>query len=350
MENYQELLLANEELAIQSKLYQPSSFWEKASIELTNDIIKYGIENFRQIDRSLFFFVPTHGSPGNSFTKELSDELTAWLLNTPKSTLKNRLALDNFLSGKLAALSDYRVFLAADKPDKLPYLHKFSESNFGNPVEQFEFENKKYSRSSLNYLLGLALLKKHLGDEVPKTILEIGGGFGTLGEIFYHAGIHNHCYIDIDIPPISYVAEKYLKQIYGRENVATYSQTRADTIISIDKLPPASVFCSWQIENLQGCIDLFVNFISFQEMEPNIVENYFTHVQRLNPKWILLRNLKEGKQIKKSDDDVGVEKPVLSEDYLRMIPNYELIERNTFPFGYRTVDNFNSEILLFRKK
>ena len=54
---------------------------------------------------------------------------------------------------------------------------------------------------------------------------------------------------------------------------------------------------NWKIEDLRGSIDLFVNFISFQEMEPHIVSNYILHVQRLSPKWVLLRNLREGKQL-----------------------------------------------------
>ena len=55
----------------------------------------------------------------------------------------------------------------------------------------------------------------------------------------------------------------------------------------------------WQIEKLKGKIDLFVNFISFQEMEPEVVKNYLLKVINLKPKYILLRNLREGKQIKK---------------------------------------------------
>ena len=54
---------------------------------------------------------------------------------------------------------------------------------------------------------------------------------------------------------------------------------------------------NWKIEDLRGSIDLFVNFISFQEMEPHIDSNYVLHVQRLSPNGVLLRNLREGKQL-----------------------------------------------------
>jgi hypothetical protein len=96
-------------------------------------------------------------------------------------------------------------------------------------------------------------------------------------------------------------------------------------------------------------VDLFVNFISFQEMEPHIVKNYLGHVTRLGARWILLRNMREGKQLRKNDW-VGVDTPILGDDYLAMLPAYELLERNVIPFGYQTVDGFHSELLLLKRK
>nr|VFJ67812.1 MAG: hypothetical protein BECKDK2373B_GA0170837_11991 [Candidatus Kentron sp. DK] len=80
------------------------------------------------------------------------------------------------------------------------------------------------------------------------------------------------------------------------------------------------------------------------------MENYLAHVTRLGAEWILLRNIREGKQVRKENDDVGVDIPILSEDYLAMLSEYELVERNVLPFGYQTVDGYHSEILLMRRK
>ena len=74
------------------------------------------------------------------------------------------------------------------------------------------------------------------------------------------------------------------------------------------------MLCTWQIEKLYGKIDLFVNFISFQEMEPEIVQNYLNIVSKLGPKYILLRNLREGKQIK-TKKKMGVKKQTTPEHY-----------------------------------
>ena len=53
--------------------------------------------------------------------------------------------MEEFLSGYFHSLSDYRVSLAANDETKKPFLNHFSESSFGNPIEQFEFDGKKYS-------------------------------------------------------------------------------------------------------------------------------------------------------------------------------------------------------------
>ncbi|MDO9185581.1 MAG: putative sugar O-methyltransferase [Bacteroidia bacterium] len=350
MNTYPELTRSREDMLSQNELYKPSRFWDEASQQIVKELTTFGIDRFRSLPTTLGYFVPTYGFPGNCFSQEMIEGINSRFKNEFPLEKKPQISIEQFLTGKMSAISDYRVLVAADNQSNLPYLHTFSESSFGEPIEQFEFEGRKYSRSSLNYLLGLAMLKKHLNGSVPKTVLEIGGGFGTLGEILSSSGIEELRYIDIDIPPTSYVAQVYLSNVLGKNNVATYEQTREKTLINIDSLPQASVFCSWQIEKLVGKVDLFVNFISFQEMEPHIVKNYLEHVARLETKWVLLRNMKEGKNKRKDKDSAGVETPILGDDYKTMLTDYELVDRNVIPFGYRTVDDFNSELLLFRRK
>jgi putative sugar O-methyltransferase len=349
MYKYEELDRARADMRAQCELYRPSVFWDDASTRIVTDLEVFGVERFRSMPSALGLFVPTYGVPGNGFSKEQSSGLVEWFRGKFPEAKKPQLALDQFLSGHMSALSDYRVLLAADDRSRVPYLHVFSEGTVGNPVEQFKFGDRHFSRSSLNYLLGLALLKRHLGGYVPRTVLEIGGGFGTLGEVLSNAGIDGLRYIDLDIPPTSFVAQHYLSELLGKERVATYAKTVDRPSLDIESLPQASVFCSWQIEKLQGEVDLFVNFISFQEMEPDIVKNYLGHVSRLGTRWILLRNLREGKQLRRHDQ-MGVNKAILGDDYLAMLPEYALVERNVVPFGYRTVDGYHSELLILKRK
>jgi hypothetical protein len=165
-----------------------------------------------------------------------------------------------------------------------------------------------------------------------------------------YSGIEKIKYIDIDIPAVSYVAWHYLNCIYGSK-LNTISSMLSEDIISIENLNECTVLNNWQIERVKGNIDLFVNFISFQEMEPEIVANYLGHVNRLKATWILLREIREGKQVKMTEDGVGVKTPILTNDYIEMLKeNYVLIDEDVDIFGYRTADNFHSELLLFRRK
>ena len=328
----------------QPNLYRPTTFWQSAIEPLVEELRRGGLSRFRSLDASLKFFVPTYGSPGNGITFQRRDQLLDLIVEDP---IKPRLQLQHFLSGQMAAVSDYRVLLAADNISQLPYLHKFSESSVGSPIEQFLIDGRFFSRSSLNYLLGLALLKKHLGGDKISTVLEIGGGFGTLGEVLYSAGLSDFRYIDVDIPPTAFVAQHYLAEA-TRTDVMTHALSSARIILPIENLPSLTVLCSWQIEKLVGSVDLFVNFISFQEMEPPVVANYLNHVRRLNARWILLRNLREGKK-RKTSTSVGVADPIHGDAYIKLLPDYALVARQTHPFGFETIDGFNSELMLLRR-
>jgi len=344
-----ELKEAIADMHARNELYQPTSFWAQACSQIEEELLELGVEKFRSHPLPLGYFVPTYGHPGNGFAADQIYALGACLQTSWPADRKPALGLSQFLQGRLQALADYRVLLAADDRTRVPYLHEFSESKVGSPLEQWTFDGRQFSRSSLNYLLGLAFLKQCAPSFRFNTILEVGGGFGTLGEVVAASGICDARYIDIDIPPTSFVAQYYLQEVLGMDNVATYSGTKNQPHIKIEDLPKASVLSSWQIESLVGSVDLFVNFISFQEMEPRVVQNYLDHARRLGAKYILLRNLLEGKQKRSADCPVGVESPVRGDDYAAMLPGYEIVARNVLPFGYETVDGFHSELQLMRR-
>ena len=331
----------------QAEIYRPSAFWSSATELLMNDFEEHGMENFRQAGSPLRFFVPTYGYPANGLSLDLIEGIQE-IFQAQKATSKQQFAIDHFLSGEQSALADYRTLISSNQVNQsVLSLLDFSESAVGNPKEHFEFEGKFYSRSALNYLLGLSFLQNYTDFTDINTVLEIGGGFGTLGEVLLKTS-KSIKYIDVDIPPTCFAAEYYLKEVFGENKISDFQQTKSLNSIENNELNRASVLCSWQIEKLVGQVDLFVNFISFQEMEPQIVKNYLSHVNRLQSKWILLRNMREGKQ-KKTATSIGVDDPILRENYIEMLSNYELVASNVIPFGYKTVDGFHSELMLFKR-
>ena len=83
-------------------------------------------------------------------------------------------------------------------------------------MEQFCFDGRRYSRSFLNYLRGLTFLKKQADLSGLGRVLEIGGGYGTLGEILHTSGAGIR-YIDVDIPPLAAVASAATNERRRRE-------------------------------------------------------------------------------------------------------------------------------------
>ncbi|MCG7647952.1 MULTISPECIES: putative sugar O-methyltransferase [Alteromonas] len=337
---------AFEDMKAQSTLYQPTEFWAKASEKIFENLASEGIANFRRASLPLSFFVPTYGQPGNGLG-QTSEALIQALADHINLSEKQKQTLNAMFIGRQQAEADYRVLLASHSPQADKSLLNFSESEVGNPLEHFEFDGKKFSRSALNYLLGLAFLNQFTPLKNLRTVVEIGGGFGTLGEILAKTN-NNVKYMDFDIAPTLNVADYYLSNVFGRDNVGGYFQQETP-VDAGESNRPLNVFGAWQIEALDEPIDLFVNFISFQEMEPEVVQNYLNHVDRVKTKWVLLRNIREGKQTIK-EHGFGVNEPIYTEDYKKMLPNYEPISSNVRPFGLKTLDGFHSELLLFERK
>jgi putative sugar O-methyltransferase len=192
-------------------LSAPTDFWGVGVERIVDEINEKGLSAFRAHQSANAFFVPLYSRPFYRSHREFIDPVLSCL-----DTMPYRLAgtdIANLLTGRTDALADYRVFRAADS-NKPPMLAQLSESDAGRPLEHFSFDNCNYSLSFLNYLKGLAFLKKHLQPGTIKRTLEIGGGFGTLGEIMLKADA-NALYVDIDLPPVAAVATYYLREVFN---------------------------------------------------------------------------------------------------------------------------------------
>lgn len=339
------------DMSTADELYRPTQFWLNALQRLAEGVSGEGLERFRSMDGPLSYFVPTYGFPRYYASRGQFDELRATLDRLQLDDKRCSAHLERLLSGEAQAESDYRVLLASDR-DVPPFLSGFSESTVGDPLEQFSFDGRRFGRSSLNYLLGLAFLKHHCDTSGIRTVLEIGAGFGSLGEILLSDERNDCLYVDVDIPPTIHVATYYLASVFGEKAVLDYQAARAMGVVDladVSRSHKAAMLATWQLPKVVGKVDLFVNFISFQEMEPDVVQNYLSHMDRLGARYVLLRNLREGKAKAKSAKDVGVCDPVLGEMYDSFLARYRLLATNTVPFGYLTVDGFHSELRLYER-
>ncbi len=348
---YELLNLMLQDMAIQDNLYKPTAFWEYGSQLIINELEQNNIKDFRNLHTTRGFFVPGYSAfeylENTQKYDPTIDEFDK-LVGDKRFVTK----LQRVFTGYANAFSDYRV-LQASNLNKHPYTDKVSESKVGNPIEQHHFNERNFSRSFLNYLLGLNFLKQTVDTENIKTVMEIGGGFGTLGEILLGDERNEAFYINADIPPVGFVSSYYLQEVFGKENIADYSDLKELEILDIETLKEkykALNITSWQVPKLQGKIDLFVNFISFQEMEPEVVQNYCNYIDTLEPKYILLRNMQEGKRKQSQEYQAGVKEPILGDDYNNFFPNYQLIASDSEVFGFVTEDGFHSQLRVYERK
>lgn len=326
-----------EDLDKAPEIYQPTTFWRSGMAAIVAELRAKGVDGFRSHRSATAYYVPTYA--------EMTEPAKA--LEELMRSL-NRTEMVTRITNKHIARYDHAIVTNLDPADRAPNLAGLSESTVGKPVEQFEFDGLRYSRSFLNYLRGLVMLKREVPDLELRTVLEIGGGFGTLGEILLTGGSGAR-YINIDIPPVAFISTYYLQQVLGADRVDSYDRTRTRSTLPIDELREATVLCAWQTPQLQGSIDLFVNFISFQEMEPEVVANYVSHVVRLSPKYVLLRNSTTGKPVKTTATSVGVTEPVTRQLYLDSFVGYELAASDSVLFGHVTEGGLTSEVMLLRR-
>jgi len=342
-----ELMLSDMENA--DPLYRPTNFWQSGLPTIINDLRSNGFDNFRCHKSANLFYAPTYAeSKLHTIARPLI------LLLRPFRLLKRVRRLETILThavdGTANANCQYKIFHSSLKSIRSPWA-ELSESKIG-AGERFEFDGRCYSRSFLNYLLGLIFLEKNFNVDNVRSVLEIGGGYGTLGEIYLKA-YSDSFYIDIDIPPVAAVSSFYLAKLFGENAVLTYERSREMQVIDITELRKkyrCAVLCPWQLPRLTGEVDLFVNYISFQEMEPEVVQNYINHVQPLTRSFVLLRNSKHGKIQVAKEGKVGVFSPITTDDLDKMFDQFSLTGRNSYIYGEMSPDGeFESEVLCLQR-
>jgi putative sugar O-methyltransferase len=317
-------------------LYRPTNFWQTGLRGIVDDLRSRGVEDFRSHPSARVMYVPTY-TENSRFLRLAGEALRRMGVLGLRSRVLNH----------QQAYFDHAVATGLD-PDYGLKLRGATESTVGRPVEQFTFDGLRYSRSFLNYLRGLVFFKRCVPDANVRRVLEIGGGFGTLGEILLQ-GDEGITYVDVDIPPVGFVAGWYLQQVFGRDRVAVWDETREWKSIDLDTLDRSAVLCPWQLPDVTGQVDLFVNFISFQEMEHEVIENYFRHIDRLGARWVLLRNSVTGKQ-RGGPGELGVREPVKRSDYLDIFSGYELVASDHRLFGHSQEGGFASEVMVLARR
>lgn len=287
-------------------VYRPTNFWGPGVERLLADLRERGLESFKSWPEATFWFYPTYGAG-------LPQPAQRRVIAAAKAERPDRGGgwIRALLNGAPDARRDFDAARLAWDHSRWPFdLEGYAESKVGDPVQGFRLlpdSDLRWTKPYLNYLLCLAALSRHV-DRPPASVLELGGGFGVLGEILM-ARDPQVRYVNCDIPPLLTVSSYYLRTLFG-DRVLTYDDRVPDA--GPVQVPASACLPNWRIGDLEGPFDVFVNSYSFQEMEPDVVEHYVDTVAGLGVRYAVSLNSREGKHVAASADEVGVKDPVTS--------------------------------------
>lgn len=270
-------------------LYRPTNFWQPGLRRILADLESPGFSSFKSWPSGDFWFYPKYGlGLRQAEIKSMYDEL---LSSHP--ALKTR-AWSRALNGFHEARRDFDSIRLGWDQQRWPFdLESYGEDTIGEPPQRYRLTaaaNIRWGRPYLNYLLCLSALSRHV-ETPPRSFLEIGGGFGVLGEIVMQRDTQAR-YVDLDIPPLLTVAAYYLTSIFGRGRVLS-----PDEVAGVGPIVVAGSGCvpNWRIPDLEGPFDVFVNSYSFQEMEPDVVANYVAKIADIGVTYVVSLNSRRGK-------------------------------------------------------
>jgi len=319
------LKLSLTELSSADRLYVPTAFWQPGVRALMADMEAKGLDTFKSWPSSHFFFYQLFAPVfTNAMVTSVMPLLRAANPKAPERWLNSHLV------GASEANRDMDVALAQLDADALPLqIDSFGESAIGRPPQRYHLfgpDGPTYGRPYLNYLKLITAASRYI-DHPVDSVLEIGAGFGALGEVLI-SSMPDVQYVDIDIPPLSVVAHYYLSQCFPDRQLLSSLDIRSGSNVTLSPGGPSACLSAWDLPAVTGNADLFVNAFSFQEMEPHVVRNYAEQIARLNTRTVVSVNTRAGKPIK-GDAAIGVVEQVTTSSIITTFEQlgYELVGR-----------------------
>ena len=161
------------------------------------------------------------------------------------------------------------------------FINEFKENNIGNPDNFYEIDGEKYNFNDLFIIQFLFKIKKFLSKE-PKSILEIGGGYGALANKLKKLYSNTTIYL-IDLPEAGLLQTYYLSSIYKEKRFFFFFDfKKTENIINIEYLENFDfvILPPWCLKKItfKKYFDLIVNTRSFMEIKFNEIKSYFDFI------------------------------------------------------------------------
>ena len=330
------LMLMMDDTANAAPLYRPTQYWKEYERRFLPELRRDGLRDFRR----------RRGSVLSSFSAtDLTPSLGRVDLRASRLWYNHRIrALPGWrplIDAVTAVLRRCGSLLPTSSDVSLPDLH---ESTFrlisaiggaqgarpleeldislaGNPEEIFRIGSKSYTTHALNYYLRYAYCCRFFDFGRDNVIVELGSGCGKQVEIIKKLHPQTR-FLLFDIPPQLYVCEQYLKTVFPGD-VTSYRETREWSALPELQAGRVYVVPNWKFPLIASShVDLFWNSASFQEMEPEVVENYLRYVRDVADA-VYLQQKMSGKEIATGPGDVGVRTPTTLREYTAGLKGFQ---------------------------
>ena len=286
---------------------QPSKFWEELAEAHRRDLERYGTDTCKRHQALRYFtwrwnwasirrseqmrFLLTHSSPATLLRSaveraDLSDR--AWAgIDWPKR--------DRWLYVFATRL----LWTYAARTDEVGTTH-LREPSLGSPLP-VERRGRLISQDLANSALEVGAVARALSGRQPRSILEIGAGYGRTAYALLHL-FPEATYTVIDIDPALQISRWYLSRLFPPDRLRFLKPAEAGTIED-------------------GSVDLAVSISSLQEMTQEQVASYITVMDRVSARgvvylkqWLRWLNPADGIELSFSDYPVPAHwRPVLRE-------------------------------------
>lgn len=264
----------------QCGLYKPSIYWRKYSKRIEKEIKKNGIADFRSNPRIGKGYADVFIDDLSFYFNGLLPELIYNFIKKLPITRRFVSRVNRFIFNKNVQVHHYKRLyysaLLSEWFEKFTFNKRLPDSLIANPHRTIPFFSQEIGEKYLyNYSL-ISDVSKHVDFSRLHSVLEIGGGFGSMAHIILSLYPNIKKYCIVDIPPILYVSTQYLKHIFGDDIVIDYCEAKNRKIIEFTKSNDKELLLlsPWQMEYLDCKFDFFWNSSSFQEMTKPIVSNY----------------------------------------------------------------------------
>jgi putative sugar O-methyltransferase len=278
--NIPEELKQMEDYFVSSGLLDHSShYWNFLNRKNIEQIVQFGLDNFRQTVAQNYFTWLVNSSHG--YAKNLFSTNKVRLKNAPKSELYKKHAFftyrESFQHNQITAL----LYSYINESGGGAYLSQLEEPFFGNPPS-ITLDGKAISQDLLNGLLEYMAISNQCDMSKVSTILELGAGSGRTAYCFLKL-LPKAKYIIVDIPPALFISQSYLAHAFPEKKVFTFCPFETFEEIS-EKFNAADLIFITpdQLKILHNrSIDLFLAIDCLHEMRREEIIFYFEEAARL---------------------------------------------------------------------